>query len=85
MTEIKEKIFDEVMETPKVSWALGFIGFLIILYSFITIQTPAFLIVGIYIGLSIMYFGYSYWHKKLTDKKIEHLSIRFDSFVHPPQ
>ena len=77
--KLNEIITDKVMEIPKVCFMLGGIGFLIILYSFITLSNPFFLVTGVFAEIVFFYWAYDYWYKKLNDKTIQHLSKRLDT------
>ena len=80
----ENKIIDVVMEFPKISFALLGIGFLIILYSFISLDNPFFLITGIFMGIVVISWGYEYWYKKLHDMKLQHIEQRVDYLQFPP-
>ena len=81
----ENKIIDVVMEFPKISFALLGIGFLIILYSFISLDNPFFLITGIFMGIVVISWGYEYWYKKLHDMKLQHIEQRVDYLQYPPR
>lgn len=85
MKKKKVEFFDEVMELPKVSIVLVGIGLLEIIYSFIRLQNPFFLLVGIFAGAVIIKWGYDYWHNRLTDMRVRRNSELIDSIVHPPK
>jgi len=81
----ENKMVELIMEFPKISFAFLGIGFLIILYSFIALSNPFFLVVGIFIGVVFIFWGYEYWYKKLHDMKLQHLEQRIDHLYFPPQ
>jgi len=78
---ISEIIAEEIMEIPKISFGIAGIGFLIILYSFINLRNPFFMVVGVFAGICFIFFGYDYWWKKLADKRIERLTQRLDNLL----
>ncbi len=78
---MNNKITEEIMEISKLSITLGVIGFLIILYSFINLQNPFFMITGVFGGLVFFFLAYDYWWKNLIDKKLKNLTYRVDSIV----
>ena len=79
------KIIEEIMDTPKVSLALFGTGFLIFLFSVLTLRNPFFLVTGIFAAIVFFYWAYDYWYKKLNDLKVESLSKKIDSLIYPPK
>ena len=80
---MKNKIIEEIMEIPKIALALVGIGILIIFISFLVLQNPFFLIVGVFAGIVFIFWGYDNWYKKLNDLTIRNISQKLDSLIYP--
>ena len=76
---MKPELIEEIVEIPKICYALGGVGILTVIYSFIALRNPFFVITGLFGGFTFLYLSYDQWFKRMSDKKINHLSERLDS------
>lgn len=83
MTKVEEEVFERIMELPKITWAFFGMGFLTVIYSLFALNNIFFKFIGTFVSMVLFYWGYDYWYKKLNDQRVETLSKRLDSLIHP--